>query len=198
MNVQHHNKPWEYVIIDDFLSPERFQKVHDLAIEELGRYQVEGPNTRRGKYVRYTKEDLVPEVTVETMKLMSTHRDYDELVKLNHWAIMPPNGSYPVHIDNASRIHTSTFYIAPQKNIGTILCDNPSTNDKGDHEEADQDSTCEYPLPWKPNRLFAHNPGPMKWHRYMAGDTVRINLSIFLLDPNKVKSHRVDFDYFID
>ena len=79
-----------------------------------------------------------------------------------------------------------------------ILCDNPSTNDKGDHEEADQDSTCEYPLPWKTNRLFAHNPGPMKWHRYMSGDTVRINLSIFLLDPNKVKSPRVDFDYFID
>tara|TARA_B100001996_G_scaffold350469_1_gene309852 strand:+ start:516 stop:1109 length:594 start_codon:yes stop_codon:yes gene_type:complete len=197
MKITHHNKPWEYVIIDDFLSPERFKTIEDLAIQELGRYQVEGPNTPRGKYIRFTKEDLLPEVTLETMNLMD-HREYDDLVKLNHWAIMPPNTQYPIHIDNISRIHTSTFYIAPEKSIGSILCDNPSTNDDGDHGPPNEDSICEYPIPWKTNRLFAHNPRPMQWHRYMSGDTCRINLSVFFADPNKIRPHRQDLDYFID
>ena len=42
------------------------------------------------------------------------------------------------------------------------------------------------------------NPSSMKWHRYESGDTVRINLSVFYADPNKIRSHRQDFDYFID
>ena len=197
MKITHHNKPWEYVIIDDFLSPERFKTIEDLAIQELGRYQVEGPNTPRGKYTRYTKEDLLPEVTLDIMKLLP-HREYDDLVKLNHWSIMPPHIKYPTHVDNASRIHTFTFYVAPEKNLGTILCDNPSTNDDGDHGQPDQPTICEYPIEWKPNRAFAHNARPKQWHRFESGDTHRINISVFYADPNKIKSHRQDFDYFID
>ena len=190
-------KPWEHIIIDDFLSPERFEHIQNLAIEELGRYQVEGPNTPRGKYVRYTKDDLLPEVTLDIMELLP-HREYDDLVKLNHWSIMPPHIKYPTHVDNASRIHTFTFYVAPEKNLGTILCDNPSTNDDGDHGQPDQPTICEYPIEWKPNRAFAHNARPKQWHRFESGDTHRINISVFYADPNKIKSHRQDFDYFID
>ena len=189
MKITHYEKPWQHVIIDDFLSPERFKTIEDLAIQELGRYQIEGPNTRRGKYQRYTDVDLLPEVTLETMNLME-HRDYDKLVKLNHWAIMPPNTDYPTHIDNASRIHTFTFYVAPEKNVGTILCDNPSTNDNGDHGQPDQPTVCEYPIEWKPNRAFVHNPRSKQWHRYRSGDTHRINLSVFFADPTKIKPNR--------
>lgn len=198
MKINYDKKPWEHVIIDDFLSPDRFEHIQDLAIQELGRFQVEGSNTFRGdKYVRYTKEDLLPEVTMDIMKLLP-HREYDDLVKLNHWTIMPPHGNYPTHIDNASRIHTFTFYVAPEKNLGTILCDNPSTNDDGDHGQPNQSTICEYPIEWKPNRAFVHNPRPKQWHRFGSGDTTRINLSVFYADPNKIRSHRQDFDYFID
>tara|TARA_B100001250_G_C19766138_1_gene774850 strand:- start:417 stop:1022 length:606 start_codon:yes stop_codon:yes gene_type:complete len=197
MKITHHEKPWQHVIIDDFLSPERFEHIQNLAIEELGRYQVEGPNTPRGKYVRYTKDDLLPEVTMDIMKLLP-HREYDDLVKLNHWSIMPPHVKYPPHVDNASRIHTFTFYVAPEKNLGTILCDNPSTNDDGDHGQPNQPTICEYPIEWKPNRAFVHNSRPKQWHRFESGDTHRINISVFYADPNKIKSHRQDFDYFID
>ena len=198
MKITHHEKPWQHVIIDDFLSPERFEHIHDLAIQELGRFQVEGPNTFRGdRYIRYTKEDLLPEVTMDIMKLLP-HREYDDLVKLNHWSIMPPNVKYPPHVDNASRIHTFTFYVAPEKNLGTILCDNPSTNDDGDHGQPNQPTICEYPIEWKPNRAFVHNSRPKQWHRFESGDTHRINISVFYADPNKIKSHRQDFDYFID
>ena len=198
MKIDFITEPWEHIIIDDFLSPERFEHIHDLAIQELGRFQVEGPNTFRGnRYIRYTKEDLLPEVTMDIMKLLP-HREYDNLVKLNHWSVMPPNVRYPTHVDNASRIHTFTFYVAPEKNLGTILCDNPSTNDDGDHGQPDQSTICEYPMEWKPNRAFVHNPRPKQWHRFASGDTHRINLSVFYADPTKIRSHRQDFDYFID
>ena len=192
MKITHHEKPWEHIIIDDFLSPERFEHIHNLAIEELGRYQIEGLNTFRGdRYNRYTGVDLLPEVTLEIMNLME-HRDYDKLVKINHWSIMPPNTSYPAHIDNRSRIHTFTFYVAPEKNLGTILCDNPSNNDNGDHGQPDQPTICEYPIEWKPNRAFVHNARPKQWHRFASGDTTRINLSVFFMDVDKINSNRHD------
>ena len=197
MKINYYKKPWEYIVIDDFLSPQRFKDIEDLAILELGRYQVEGSNTPRGKYIRYTKEDLLPEVTLDIMNLLP-HREYNDLVKLNHWAILPPNLKYPTHIDNISRIHTFQFYIAPKENIGPTICDNPSTNDDGDHNAPNQPTVCEYPIQWKTNRAFVHNPSPMKWHRYESGDSVRINLAVFYANPNKIKSHRQDFDYFID
>ena len=192
MKIDFITEPWEHIIIDDFLSPERFEHIQNLAIEELGRFQVEGLNTFRGdRYNRYTDVDLLPEVTLDIMKLMP-HRDYDKLVKVNHWSIMPPNTSYPAHIDNRSRIHTFTFYIAPEKNLGTILCDNPSTNDNGDHGQPDQSTICEYPIEWKPNRAFVHNPRPKQWHRFVSGDTHRINLSVFFMDVDKINSNRHD------
>ena len=192
MKITHHEKPWQHVIIDDFLSPERFKTIEDLAIQELGRYQIEGLNTFRGdRYNRYTDVDLLPEVTLDIMKLMP-HRDYDKLVKINHWSIMPPNTSYPAHIDNRSRIHTFTFYVAPEKNLGTILCDNPSNNDDGDHGQPDQPTICEYPIEWKPNRAFVHNARPKQWHRFASGDTTRINLSVFFMDVDKINSNRHD------
>jgi len=192
MKITHHEKPWQHVIIDDFLSPERFKTIEDLAIQELGRYQIEGLNTFRGdRYNRYTDVDLLPEVTLEIMNLME-HRDYDKLVKINHWSIMPPNTSYPAHIDNRSRIHTFTFYVAPEKNLGTILCDNPSTSDDGDHGQPDQPTICEYPIEWKPNRAFVHNARPKQWHRFASGDTTRINLSVFFMDLDKINSNRHD------
>ena len=70
MKINYYKKPWEYIVIDDFLSPQRFKDIEDLAILELGRYQLEGPNTPRGKYIRYTKEDLLPEVTLDIMNLL--------------------------------------------------------------------------------------------------------------------------------
>ena len=192
MKITHYEKPWQHVIIDDFLSPERFKTIEDLAIQELGRYQIEGLNTFRGdRYNRYTGVDLLPEVTLEIMNLME-HRDYDKLVKINHWSIMPPNTSYPAHIDNRSRIHTFTFYVAPEKNLGTILCDNPSNNDDGDHGQPDQPTICEYPIEWKPNRAFVHNARPKQWHRFASGDTTRINLSVFFMDVDKINSNRHD------
>tara|TARA_B000000557_G_C20600382_1_gene369416 strand:- start:324 stop:662 length:339 start_codon:yes stop_codon:yes gene_type:complete len=111
---------------------------------------------------------------------------------------MAPNTKYPCHIDNASRIHTSILYVNPKKNKGTILCENPSTNDNGDHNQPDKPTKREVEIDWKPNRLFSHNPRPKTWHRFTCGDTERVNLSIFFADPDKIRPNRVEHDYFID
>tara|TARA_Y100001937_G_scaffold123059_1_gene185314 strand:+ start:609 stop:1208 length:600 start_codon:yes stop_codon:yes gene_type:complete len=197
MNLQIYSDPWEYAIVDNFLSPDRFNTIQDLARIEFEKYKKIGSNTPTGKYTNYVKDDLVPELTKEFMSFQD-HRKYNKLVKLNHWVIMSPNTVYPCHIDNSSRIHTSVLYVAPEKNKGTILCDNPSTNDNGDHNQPDKPSNKEVEIEWRPNRLFAHNPRPKTWHRFMSGDNERVNLTVFFADPDKILSHRIDFDYFID
>tara|TARA_B100000508_G_scaffold39588_1_gene31017 strand:+ start:2418 stop:3017 length:600 start_codon:yes stop_codon:yes gene_type:complete len=197
MNLQIYSDPWEYGIVDNFLSPDRFNTIQDLARIEFEKYKKVGSNTPTGKYTNYVKDDLIPELTKEFMSFQD-HRKYNKLVKLNHWVIMSPNTVYPCHIDNSSRIHTSVLYVAPEKNKGTILCDNPSTNDNGDHNQPDKPSDREVEIEWKPNRLFAHNPRPKTWHRFMSGDNERVNLTVFFADPDKILSHRMDFDYFID
>ena len=197
MKLQIYNDPWQYGIIDNFLSPERFEIIENLAKIEFEKYKKNGINTRRGKYTNYVKDDLIPEITKDIM-IFQDHRKYDRLVKLNHWVIMTPNSNYPCHIDNISRINTSILYVSPEKNKGTILCDNPSTNDDGDHNQPDKPSNKEVEVEWRTNRLFTHNPRPKTWHRFMAGDSERVNLTIFFADPDKIKSHRNDFDYFID
>lgn len=197
MKLQIHSDPWQYGVIDNFLSPERFQEIENLAKIEFEKYKEVGVNTRRGKYTSFVKEDLLPEITKDFINFQE-HREYKKLVKINHWVIMPPNTKYPCHIDNISRIHTAILYISPEKNNGTILCDNPSTNDKGDHEIADKPSNKEVQVEWKTNRLFCHNPRPKTWHRFTSGDTERVNLSIFFADPDKIRSHREELDYLID
>ena len=81
--------------------------------------------------------------------------------------------------------------------MGTILCDNPSTNDDGNSNGPDQSSKKEVQVDWKPNRLFAHNPRPKTWHRYVSSNE-RIVIATFFADPDKIRPDRIDFDYFID
>tara|TARA_Y100000768_G_scaffold167026_1_gene125063 strand:- start:4704 stop:5300 length:597 start_codon:yes stop_codon:yes gene_type:complete len=196
MNLQIYSDPWQYGIVDNFLSPERFKIINDLAKIESEKFKTVGSNTPRGKYVRYVKDDLIPEINKDIMNFQY-HKKYDKLVKLNHWAIMAPNTEYPCHIDNISRIHTSILYVSPEKNVGTILCDNPSTNDDGNSNGPDQSSKKEVQVDWKPNRLFAHNPRPKTWHRYVSSNE-RIVIATFFADPDKIRPDRIDFDYFID
>lgn len=198
MKVDFITEPWTCVTVDDFLSPERFAEIKKQAAEEMERFREVGVNTPRGKYVRYDKRDILPEVDKTIMNMMP-HREYERLVKLNHWCIMPPNLEYPCHIDNSSRIHTAILYIEPDENVGTILCKNHSNNDNGDHNAPDQDSVSEFEIPWKPNKLFAHNPMPKTWHRFKSPESgLRLNLSVFYADPTKIRPNRQDFDFFID
>ena len=58
-----------------------------------------------------------------------------------NWAIAPPDWYYPTHIDNRSRISTSILYVSPDESDGTIIAKNPSVNDLGDHEAANEKDT---------------------------------------------------------
>ena len=79
------------------------------------------------------------------------------------------------------------------------MCKNHSNNDNGDHNAPDQDSVSEFEIPWKPNKLFAHNPMPKTWHRFKSPESgLRLNLSVFYADPTKIRPNRQDFDFFID
>ena len=195
--------------VDNFLPPNRFAEIKTLAHYEYETYKRTGTNsvytdhkgndyTSRNKYTRFLTHDIIPE-TNQFFDMLPEHRGYKgELKKLVHWAITPENYKYPIHIDNASRINTCTYYIWPEEEIGTILCQNPSRNDDGDHIKADKDSDFEIEVEWKPNKLFVHNSIPNKtWHRY-ASKKERIVLSIFLVQPDLIKTNRNQRQFLLD
>lgn len=209
MKINHHNKPWHHLQVDNFLPPNRFAEIKTLAFYEYETYKRTGTNsvytdhkgndyTSRNKYTRFLTHDIVPE-TNQFFDMLPEHRGYKgELKKLVHWAITPENYNYPIHIDNASRINTCTYYIWPEEETGTILCKNPSSNDDGDHIKADKDSDFEIEVEWKPNKLFVHNSIPNKtWHRY-ASKRERVVLSVFLVQPDLIKKNRNQHQYLLD
>ena len=197
MKLKHNYEPWEYIEIEDFLPSLKFQKIEHLAKKELERYEIEGTNTPRGKYINWLSEDILPEAT-QLFSLLPRRQSNGELKKLIHWAIIPPHVHYPTHIDNSSRLCTVTYYISPDKNLGTIICSNPSTNDNGDHNAPDQPTKKEFEIEWKPNKVFLHCGGSGKWHRYSGGDKPRINLSCFLVQPSLIQKGRPDHQYLLD
>ena len=195
--------------VDNFLPPNRFAEIKTLAFYEYETYKRTGTNsvytdhkgndyTSRNKYTRFLTHDIVPE-TNQFFDMLPEHRGYKgELKKLVHWAITPENYNYPIHIDNASRINTCTYYIWPEEETGTILCKNPSSNDDGDHIKADKDSDFEIEVEWKPNKLFVHNSIPNKtWHRY-ASKRERVVLSVFLVQPDLIKKSRNQHQFLLD
>tara|TARA_Y100000768_G_scaffold280484_1_gene215451 strand:+ start:401 stop:997 length:597 start_codon:yes stop_codon:yes gene_type:complete len=197
MKLKHSYAPWEHIEIEDYLPSHRFQEIQDLAQIELEKFHKVGTNTRRGKYVNFLSEDLIPE-TSGLFLLLPRRESSGQLKKLMHWSIIPPHVDYPTHIDNSSRLCTVTYYISPDKNIGTIICSNPSTNDNGDHNAPNLPTQKEYEIEWKPNKVFLHCGGSGKWHRYSSGDEIRINLSIFLVQPDLIRDGRPDHDFLID
>ena len=187
MKITSHNNPWDHIIVEDFLSVDKFAEIKKIAMTEYKKYLRDGSNQNsRGACTKYFTEDIIPE-TNQFFKILPKHRGFKgNLKKLIHLTISPPNLKLPLHIDNVSRINTCILYIFPDKSKGTILADNPSCNDDGDHINADKKSHYEIEVPWKPNTLFVHNSIPNKtWHTY-TGDHYRIILCLFLVQPDLV------------
>ena len=207
---KHVKEPWEYVVIDNFLSPERWQTIKNLAAIELEKYEhwsadekiyFNKANKPRNKYTSYLEEDILPECNDLFFNLDLPHRGYQgKLKKILHWAISPPHWYYPTHIDNRSRISTSILYVSPDESDGTVIARNPSTNDDGDHIAADQEDHYNYMTDWKPNSLFFHNPIPnVSWHAIKnTTDKPRVTLNSFYVQPDLVTTGRCYSDYILD
>tara|TARA_B100001250_G_scaffold293788_1_gene255411 strand:+ start:129 stop:851 length:723 start_codon:yes stop_codon:yes gene_type:complete len=201
--VKHIKEPWEYISIENFLSPDRWQTIRDLAENQLKLYYewlakdnkvyFNKENARRNKYNGYEDTDIIPETNELFYKYKLDHREYTgKLKKVIHWAIAEPGWVYPAHCDNRARISTTIMYVDPDRSDGTILHANPSKNDKGDHEAADKESSYTYEIPWKPNKVFFHNPIPNKtWHSIRNSHTTpRITLNTFLVQEDLVAKNR--------
>ncbi len=201
--VTHIKDPWECVAIEDFLPKERWEVIKNLGQIHLEKYYEIGVTTRdyekpelavRNKYSWYEDEDIIPETNELFYKYDLPYREYQgKLKKVVHWAIAPPHWSYPAHCDNRARISTTILYVSPEESDGTILHKNSSTNDEGDHEEADLPSDYTYELEWKPNKAFFHNCIPNKtWHSISNDtDSPRITLNSFFVQEDLVLPNRI-------
>lgn len=191
------NDPWQHIAIDNFLPEERFKQIEELAKRELDYLDMFGFYTRSGHYIRYLKEDLLPELN-DLFLQMPRSRPYTRpLKKLCHWSIHPAGFTNNTHIDNSSRISTFVFYVSPDQNKGTILCKNNSPYLE-DHANAELPSEYEIEVPWKPNTLFAHNSlDGETWHRYEA-TTQRCTLNCFFVQPELIKPDRIENRFLLD
>ena len=197
MNITHHYDPWRHITVDDFLSPTEWDTLSLLASEELKVFEKEGGNTPRGKYIRFYDYDLFPNSN-KLFGLLPTNRTHGPLKKINHIAIQPPGNTYPVHIDNKSRINTAILYFAPEKSNGTILHKNRSPM-VHDHGQPENSSEYTKSVEWKPNRLFVHNSiDGVSWHNYKSSDSIRITFQSFLVDPDLISPGRQDLDFLIN
>lgn len=190
MNLTYIKEPWECYTFENFLSPDRWKTIRELAQIELDNCKL---NTTRGQMVTFCEEDILPETNELFFKYKLPDRGYKgDLKKILHWAVSPPNWKYPTHCDAKARVSTSVLYVAPEEMDGTVMHKNRSTNDNEDHGEADLPSEYEYEIPWKPNKLFYHNSIPNKtWHGIQnTHDENRIVLISFFVQADKVPKGR--------
>jgi hypothetical protein len=190
MKVKQYNDPWDYYVIDDFLTPERFDYIKKLAIIEKEYLDTFGFYSRSNHYFRFEKNDVLPEITNIFNELFPNREKH--LKKINHWTIHPPNFKYNLHVDNKSRLYTAVLYIAPEENIGTFVAKNNSIF-KDDHKEPEFPNQYEKEIEFKPNRLFLHKSEPHTWHSY-GSSTERVTFNSFLVDPNLINEGRIEKD----
>ena len=194
--IQKYSDPWTHYVIDDFLSPERFEEVINLLSVEEEYLDLFGFYSRSNHYFRFEKKDIIPEIN-EVFDELFPDRDLN-LKKINHWSIHPSNFKYNLHVDNKSRLYTAVFYLKPDNNIGTFLASNKSPF-SDDHQKPNLKSEYHVEVKFRPNRLLLHKSEPHTWHSY-ASSTQRCTYNAFLIDPELVDEGRLEKDnkYHID
>ena len=180
--------PWQYLTVDNFLSPERWEEFQRLAEIEMKAYHERDGLTPSGKWIRWVDEDILPESNYLHKEMERFREPPKNVKKIIHWAVCPPNYTMPMHCDWSSRFFTAVYYINPPKSYGTILCKNDSEYNDHDKRNTGFD-TNEYELevPWKQNKIFCFNNLPKSWHYYKAGSEPRIIIQSFFVDLDKIR-----------
>lgn len=194
MKFTKHSYPWEHYIVDDFLSEDRFEQILEGVEREKKYLDMFGYYSRSNHYYRYERFSILPELDQLYNKLFPDR--LMSLCKINHWSIHPENYSYHTHVDNSSRLYTAVLYVAPSKNVGTILCMNNSEF-KDDHNKPDDKNIDEVEIEFKPNRLFIHKSTDKTWHRYGATNQ-RVTINTFLVDKTMLDTVQLNNRYLLD
>tara|TARA_R100000742_G_C4277662_1_gene99731 strand:+ start:724 stop:1335 length:612 start_codon:yes stop_codon:yes gene_type:complete len=194
-----HTDPWQYMTIDSFLSPKRWEEFQALASIELNNYNENPELTPSGKWIRWVDEDILPESN-KLHKMMERFREPPKNVKkIMHWTVCPPNYTMPMHCDYHARFFTAVYYISPKESYGTVLCKNDSAyNDTNLRNTPFETNEYELEVEWKQNKLFAFNNLDKAWHYYKSGNEPRIIIQSFFVDLDKVLPGKEEWDHLID
>ena len=194
MDLRHYDDPFQYLTVDNLLTEERISELDKLAQLELDRFYSTDERTAMGKYVRYLDEDILPEV--DFLYDILPHRPAsNNIKKIIHWCICPAgewaSSSGRPHLDPIARVHTSTMYLSPNIQRGTMVCKNNAPSDwpGGDDKALSTSNPSEYEIevPWKKYRVFSINCMDGMWHYFASrGDEPRVTLQTFLVDIDKL------------
>ena len=191
--------PWQYLTVDNFLSPDRWKEFQRLADIEMKSYLDSQELTPSGKWIRWVDEDILPESNVLHKEMERFREPPKNVKKIMHWAVCPPHYTMPMHCDYDARFFTAVLYINPSESYGTILCKNDS--EYNDHEKRNttfDSNMYEKEVPWKQNKIFCFNNLPKSWHYYKAGAEPRIIIQSFFVDLDKMVEGKEDWDHLID
>ena len=193
MDLRHYDDPFPYITVDNLLTDERISEIEALAQIELDTYHSTGELTSMGKYVRYLEEDILPETNF-LIDLLPHRPASNNIKKIIHWCICPAgewvSSSGRPHLDPIARVHTSTMYLSPNIQRGTMVCKNNAPSDwPGDDKSLLTSNPSEYEIevPWKKYRVFSINCMDGMWHYFASrGDEPRVTLQTFLVDIDKL------------
>ena len=113
--------PWQYLTVENFLPPDRWEEFQRLADIEMKAYLERDALTPSGKWIRWVDEDILPETNVFHKQMERFREPPKNVKKIMHWAVCPPNYVMPMHCDYSARFFTAVYYIKPQNTFGTIL-----------------------------------------------------------------------------
>ena len=193
-------EPWQYLTVENFLPPDRWEHFQRLAYLEMKAYHEREGLTPSGKWIRWIDDDIMPESNVLHKKMKRFREPPKNVKKIMHWAVCPPNYRMPMHCDYSARFFTAVFYINPPQSFGTIVCKNDSEyNDFGKGRNTSFDTNeYEKEVSWQRNKIFAFNNLPKAWHYYKAGAEPRIIIQSFFVDVDKIVKGKEDWDHLID
>ena len=61
--------PWQYITVENFLSPDRWEKFQRLADTEMNAYHEREALTPSGKWIRWLDEDILPETNLSLIHI---------------------------------------------------------------------------------------------------------------------------------
>jgi len=181
MNTTIIKEPFVHSLNDDFLSKEDFDflleyvKSRPLFLAGSNHYteifmnkEQSDLSRRMWKYCDIILDEIFDKVNVE-------NKQYDkdkviQCIELYNWG----DDSYKdIHVDEFEKIVSSTFYIYPEEQMGTVLYGHelPSGNEIAD---------VPFPVEWKQNRLMSFVSGRRTYHsvdKFKGQPRVTINFN---------------------
>lgn len=164
MKINHYYEPWEYLCVDDFLSPQKYKALEN-------EFNTISWDLNKDVDRKIEHHDNTPEI-FNFMNYFKIKRGYETHKRFIHLTSTKPNLVHPIHVDSEFKIMSAVLYVGE--------------NNKGTRLYKTKDGPVITEVEWKPNRLFVFcGMDDITWHDYTSSGQ-RFTYNYFVVDPTKI------------